>query len=127
MKNVACVVQPLAVHLRIFNSAGGFAARCVFTSESVCLPSCSSVWERRTFTLSKLTSECLDVLGKGLFACMFLKHQLIRVGVLIGIQHKEMHLFYDCSELSFQGSTMVTRAVPSSVCQVPGKDDVFKA
>lgn len=28
MKNVAGVVQPLAVHLRIFNSAGGFAGFC---------------------------------------------------------------------------------------------------
>lgn len=35
-------------------------------------------------------------------------------------------VFFDCNELSFQGSTMVTWAVPSSECQVPETDDVFK-
>ena len=73
----------------------------------------------------------MDVLGKGLFACVFLKYQLIRIGIIIWIQHGEYaFVFFDCNELSFQANTMVTWAVPSSMCQVTrqarGKKDVFK-
>lgn len=67
MKNIVCVVQAFAVHLRIFNSLRVCCQICIYSSVHSFTFSVFYLWKNNY--LPNMASWCMDVLGKGLFAC----------------------------------------------------------
>lgn len=90
MKNIVCVVDAFAVHLRFFNSVQICCQVCIYSSVHLFTFSVFCML-KSNISLPNIASWCMDVLGKGVFACWSISSS----GLVLQHEHslKNMHLF----------------------------------